>query len=120
MQVGMISMTYQLTASLLQPLVGLYTDKRPLPFSLPTGMVFTLVGLLAICVKLLAAAQEQVTWLHWVPTQWGKVGAAIGISENSALGMLLFAGLAYSLFHFARKPLETGPVVESRPGAQAH
>lgn len=44
-QVGMITFTYQLTASLLQPLVGTYTDRRPLPYSLPLGMCFTLVGL---------------------------------------------------------------------------
>src|SRR5882672_2817191 len=50
-QVGIISATYQLTASLLQPLVGLYSDKRPLPFSLPTAMVFTLVGLLVLSIS---------------------------------------------------------------------
>lgn len=45
-QVGLITFTYQLTASLLQPFVGMYTDKRPLPYSLSTGMLFTLSGLL--------------------------------------------------------------------------
>ena len=50
-QIGMISMTYQLTASLLQPLVGLYSDRRPMPFSLPTGMVFTLIGLLFLSIS---------------------------------------------------------------------
>jgi MFS transporter, FSR family, fosmidomycin resistance protein len=50
-QVGLITATYQLTASLLQPLVGLYSDKRPLPFSLPVAMMFTLVGLLALSVS---------------------------------------------------------------------
>lgn len=44
-QIGMITFTYQLTGSLLQPLVGLYTDRRPLPYSLACGMGFTLVGL---------------------------------------------------------------------------
>ena len=43
-QVGLITLTYQLTASLLQPLVGLYTDRRPQPYSLPVGMGFTLTG----------------------------------------------------------------------------
>jgi FSR family fosmidomycin resistance protein-like MFS transporter len=46
-QVGLITLTYQITASLLQPLVGLYTDHRPRPFSLPIGMGFTLLGLLS-------------------------------------------------------------------------
>ena len=50
-QVGLITATYQLTASLLQPVVGLYSDRRPIPFSLPVGMVFTLVGLLVLSVS---------------------------------------------------------------------
>lgn len=47
-QIGLITLTYQLTASLLQPLIGLYTDRRPMPYSLPVGMGFTLVGLLSL------------------------------------------------------------------------
>ena len=47
-QVGLITATYQFTASLLQPVVGLYSDKRPIPFSLPVAMVFTLMGLLVL------------------------------------------------------------------------
>ena len=43
-QIGLITLTYQITASLLQPLIGLYTDKRPKPYSLPVGMGFTLAG----------------------------------------------------------------------------
>ncbi|MET0384061.1 MAG: MFS transporter [Burkholderiaceae bacterium] len=47
-QIGLITLTYQLTASLFQPLVGLYTDRRPVPYSLPLGMGFTLCGLLLL------------------------------------------------------------------------
>lgn len=47
-QIGLITLTFQVTASLLQPLVGIYTDKRPMPYSLPIGMGFTLVGLLLL------------------------------------------------------------------------
>ena len=47
-QVGLITLTFQLTASLLQPLVGLYSDRRPRPFSLAVGMGFTLVGLVLL------------------------------------------------------------------------
>jgi FSR family fosmidomycin resistance protein-like MFS transporter len=47
-QIGLITLTGQLTASLLQPMVGLYTDRRPQPFSLPVGMGFTLTGLLML------------------------------------------------------------------------
>ncbi len=47
-QIGMITFTYQLTASLLQPVVGTFTDKKPLPYSLPIGMCFTLFGLVLL------------------------------------------------------------------------
>ncbi|WP_420854721.1 MFS transporter [Scleromatobacter humisilvae] len=61
-QIGLISLTYQLTASLFQPLVGLYTDRKPVPYSLPVGMTFTLSGLVLLAYSpnfamvLLAAA----------------------------------------------------------------
>ena len=47
-QIGMITLAFQVTASLLQPLVGLYADRRPQPYSLSAGMSFTLVGLLVL------------------------------------------------------------------------
>ena len=47
-QVGLITFTFQLAASLLQPFVGSFTDKRPQPFSLATGMGFSLIGLLLL------------------------------------------------------------------------
>lgn len=47
-QIGLITLTFQLAASLLQPFVGLYTDKKPQPYSLATGMGFTLVGLVSL------------------------------------------------------------------------
>lgn len=50
-QLGLITLTFQCTASLLQPVVGLYTDRRPLPYSLPIGMGLTLVGLLLLSVS---------------------------------------------------------------------
>ncbi len=45
-QVGLITLAFQFTASMLQPVVGLYTDKKPQPYSLMAGMGFTLIGLL--------------------------------------------------------------------------
>jgi FSR family fosmidomycin resistance protein-like MFS transporter len=47
-QIGLITLTYQVTASILQPLVGLYTDKHPKPYSLALGMSFTMIGLLTL------------------------------------------------------------------------
>jgi len=61
-QIGLISLVFQVTASLLQPFVGLFTDRRPLPHSLTIGMGFSLAGLLLLSVAptygvlLLAAA----------------------------------------------------------------
>ncbi len=60
-QIGVLTLAFQMTASLLQPLVGLYTDRRPLPWALPCGMGFTLLGLLLLAdagsfAVLLAAA----------------------------------------------------------------
>jgi FSR family fosmidomycin resistance protein-like MFS transporter len=47
-QIGLITLTFQITASLLQPLVGIATDRKPMPFSLPVGMGLTLIGLLLL------------------------------------------------------------------------
>jgi MFS transporter, FSR family, fosmidomycin resistance protein len=49
-QIGLITLTNQITASLLQPVIGMYTDRRPTPFSLAFGMGFTLLGLLLLSV----------------------------------------------------------------------
>ncbi len=60
-QIGLITLVYQVTASILQPMIGLYTDARPQPFSLPFGMGFTLIGLVGLAfagtyLELLGAA----------------------------------------------------------------
>ena len=47
-EVGLVTLCYQVTASLLQPAVGLFTDRRPMPYSLPVGMGFTLCGLILL------------------------------------------------------------------------
>jgi MFS transporter, FSR family, fosmidomycin resistance protein len=56
-QVGLITLVFQLTASVLQPGIGFYTDKHPKPYLLPAGMVFTLVGLIMLSVV------NSFTWL---------------------------------------------------------
>ncbi|MFA7524009.1 MAG: MFS transporter, partial [Acidithiobacillus sp.] len=61
-QIGLITLAYQVTASIIQPLVGRFTDGHPMPYSLPFGMLFTFGGLLLLSVApnyevlLLAAA----------------------------------------------------------------
>ena len=47
-QIGILTFTFQFTASLLQPVVGAYTDRKPKPYSLSAGMAFTLIGLLIL------------------------------------------------------------------------
>jgi FSR family fosmidomycin resistance protein-like MFS transporter len=47
-QIGLITLTFQISASLLQPIVGMYTDRNPKPYSLVAGMGFTLVGLFVL------------------------------------------------------------------------
>jgi MFS transporter, FSR family, fosmidomycin resistance protein len=49
-QIGVVTLVNQITASLLQPLVGLYADRRPTPLALPGGTLFTLTGLLILSV----------------------------------------------------------------------
>src|SRR6266853_733986 len=58
-QVGRIALTSQLTASILQPLVGLYTDRRPKPYSLAVGMGITMFGLLALAF---ISGQSSIAW----------------------------------------------------------
>jgi len=55
-QIGLITLTYQITASLLQPFIGNYTDRRPLPYSLPLGMTVILVAVATNFPMLLIAA----------------------------------------------------------------
>jgi len=50
-QIGLITLTFQMSASLFQPFVGLYTDKKPQPYSLAVGMGFTLVGLVTLSMS---------------------------------------------------------------------
>ena len=93
-QIGLITLTVQLTASLLQPLVGLYGDRRPAPYSLTIGMGFTLVGLL-----LLAVAPSFVAIL--VAVGLVGVGSSVFHPESSRVARMASGGqhgLAQSLF----------------------
>ncbi len=93
-QIGLITLFYQGTASILQPLVGSYTDRRPMPYSLVAGMSLTLAGL-----TLLALA-----WSYAVILLAAVVigtGSAIFHPEASRLARLASGGrhgLAQSLF----------------------
>ena len=75
-QIGLLTLTYQLTASVLQPLIGLFTDRRPMPFSTSIGMGFTLVGLV-----LLSAADQYALLL--VAAAFVGLGSAVFHPESS-------------------------------------
>ncbi len=109
-QIGLITLAFQCTASLLQPLVGIYTDRRPMPYSLPIGMSSTLLGLLLMAhahsypVILLAAAMIGVGSAVFHPeasrvarlASGGRYGLAqslfqVGGNTGSAIGPLLAA-----------------------------
>jgi len=93
-QVGLVTLAFQLTASLLQPGVGLYADRRPLPYSLPAGMVFTLAGLL-----LLSIAHTYLLILVSAATI--GVGSSVFHPESSRVARMAAGGrhgLAQSLF----------------------
>ncbi|MBA1158389.1 MFS transporter [Microvirga sp. Marseille-Q2068] len=109
-QIGFLTLTFQLTASLLQPMIGTFTDRKPQPFSLVAGMGFTLVGLLTLSqassypVLLLAAALIGMGSSVFHPessrvarlASGGRHGLAqsvfqVGGNAGSALGPLLAA-----------------------------
>ena len=93
-QIGLITLAYQLTASLLQPVVGFSADKRPMPFSLPFGMMFTLAGLLGLSV----ARSYDVTLL--CAASMG-IGSSVFHPESSRVARMASGGrhgLAQSLF----------------------
>jgi FSR family fosmidomycin resistance protein-like MFS transporter len=93
-QIGLVTLAYQLTASLLQPLVGLSADRRPMPFSLAAGTLFTFTGLL-----LLSGARS------YSPLVTGAcvlgIGSSIFHPESSRVARMASGGrpgLAQSLF----------------------
>jgi MFS transporter, FSR family, fosmidomycin resistance protein len=93
-QIGLITFVFQVTASLLQPVVGIATDRRPRPYSLAFGMVFTLIGLL-----LLSVAGSFVAIL--VAAGLVGVGSSIFHPEASRVARLASGGrhgFAQSLF----------------------
>lgn len=93
-QVGLITLTFQCTASLLQPLVGFYTDKKPMPYSLATGMGLTLTGLISL-------AEAHTFPMILVSAALVGSGSAIFHPEASRIAHMAAGtrrGLAQSLF----------------------
>lgn len=84
-QIGLITLAFQLTASLLQPLVGLYTDRHPKPYSLSAGMIFTCSGLL-----LLSSATHFATLL--AAAAMVGIGSSIFHPESSRVARMASGG----------------------------
>ena len=93
-QIGLITLTYQLTASLLQPFVGHFSDKKPKPYSLAIGMGFTLIGLIFVSMAASFAA-------ILVSVGFIGIGSSIFHPEASRVAHLASGGkkgLAQSIF----------------------
>ncbi|MBV8254319.1 MAG: MFS transporter [Chitinophaga sp.] len=93
-QVGLITLTFQMSASILQPLVGLFTDKKPQPYSLAIGMTFTLLGLVSL-------AFAHTFPMVLVSVALTGVGSAVFHPEASRLAHMAAGGkhgMAQSLF----------------------
>ncbi len=93
-QIGLITFTFQLTASLLQPFIGLYTDKNPQPYSLAIGMMFTLCGLVMLSFA------SSFLWLL-VSVSLIGMGSSIFHPESSRVAHMASGGkkgLAQSIF----------------------
>ena len=113
-QIGVIALVYQVTASLLQPWIGLYTDKHPKPYLLPAGMVMTLIGIALLATAhsyamlLLAAAVVGIGSATFHPeasriarlASGGRFGTAqstfqVGGNTGTAIGPLLTAAIVF-------------------------
>ena len=99
-RIGMITLTYQITASLLQPVIGSVTDRKPMPYSLAVGMFVTLVGLLSLAIApnfiLLLLASSLI-----------GVGSAVFHPESSRVARLASGGnvgTAQAFFRWEETP----------------
>jgi FSR family fosmidomycin resistance protein-like MFS transporter len=119
-QIGLLTFTIQVTASLLQPLVGTYTDRRPLPYSLTVGMTFTLVGLLLL---------SQAGTFAWLLVSAALIGIGSSIFHPEASRLARIAsggkhGFAQSLFQVGGNLGSSfGPLLAAyivMPRGQAH
>ncbi|SEO41260.1 MFS transporter, FSR family, fosmidomycin resistance protein [Luteibacter sp. UNC138MFCol5.1] len=93
-QIGLITLTWQITASILQPMVGLYADRRPTPLALPVGTLFSLAGLLVL-------SQAHAYPLLLAGAALLGVGSSVFHPESSRVARMAAGrrhGLAQSLF----------------------
>jgi FSR family fosmidomycin resistance protein-like MFS transporter len=96
-QIGILTLAFQCTASLLQPVIGIITDKKPFPYSLPVGMGSTFIGLF-----MLAAAQSYVMLV--VAASLIGIGSAVFHPESSRVARLASGGR----YGFAQSVFQVG------------
>ena len=96
-QIGLITLVYQVTGSLLQPMIGLYTDAKPVPFSLPVGMTITMTGIIGLA---LATSYPELLF----GAALLGVGSAIFHPESSRIAR----AAAGSRFGFAQSIFQVG------------
>lgn len=104
-QIGLLSFTFQVTASLLQPVIGIYTDKRPLPYSIAAGMGSTIVGLIVL-------GFAQTYWLLLLGSALIGFGSAVFHPESSRVARLASGGR----HGFAQSTFQVGGNVGSAIG----
>jgi FSR family fosmidomycin resistance protein-like MFS transporter len=93
-QIGLVTLVYQMTASILQPLVGLYADRKPTPLALPGGTIFSLFGLLVL-------SSAHSYWLLLVGAALLGMGSSVFHPESSRVARMAAGrrhGLAQSMF----------------------
>ena len=119
-QIGLISLAYQLTGSLLQPVVGYYTDRRPKPYSLPIGMGVTLTGMVVL-------SQAHNFHLLLLAAALMGVGSSVVHPESSLVARMASGGrhgFAQSLFQVGGNfGTSLGPLLAAAiiiPRGQAH
>ncbi len=119
-QIGLISLTYQLTGSLLQPVVGYYTDRRPKPYSLPVGMTATLCGMALL-------SQADTFLLMVLSAGLMGIGSSVFHPEASRVARMASGGrhgFAQSLFQVGGNfGTSLGPLLAAAiiiPRGQAH
>ena len=93
-QIGLVTLVYQVTASILQPMVGLYADRRPTPLALPGGTLFSLAGLVVL-------SEAHAYWVLLVGATLLGMGSSVFHPESSRVARMAAGGrhgLAQSLF----------------------
>ena len=104
-QIGLITLVFQMTSSILQPFTGLYADKHPRPYALSIGMCFTLTGLIVL-------AFAEYYWAILIAVSIVGFGSSVFHPTASRVTQLASGGkksLAQSIFQYCKRTLYHAP-----------